>query len=577
MEDYHILQNLKDLFHVQIVCDVREDAAKKAAEEMNCDYTVDWRDVVEREDVDAVSLLTPPFVRLEPIREICRRGKALYCEKPLALNITEAKEIRELVNNAYDADATRVDVTVTDKEIMVSDNGEGMDMEGLKQYFNVGSDEKLSNPLSPRFGRNRIGQFGIGKFASLAAASRFEVFTQKGNFTARVVFDKARWVEEGDSWKIPFTRLERDNKRGDGTTVRLVELKRAFKPEDVTQKIAEGTPIRARDFSIYVNGYRVTPRTMAGKRIPVMHGTQYGIIHGEIVILPAYRASKEDMGIEIKVKGVTVRRELFEMASWGKAATRIRGEVNADFLPLKSDRSGFIEDTLEYKLFLKAMEKTIAEVKKTYSQLDSERENRRVSIAVKEALRRVHHALVMNPEFSPFGVVPLSEEGKRGIGETGVKTSPSREEPEGVDVEDVEEEPPSDLDKLKSTHEENSDRSKKERKPSLRIATPNAVVKRLKFGDAGVTCCLDHLGQDGPECMTEGTIIYINRDHPLYKRAARQREAHILNIARLITQEISLMKDPENPREAYNRQSTLLRDAFQEGDGKPARAKRNTT
>jgi hypothetical protein len=55
------------------------------------------------------------------------------------------------------------------------------------------------------------------------------------------------------------------------------------------------------------------------------------------------------------------------------------------------------------------------------------------------------------------------------------------------------------------------------------------------------------------------------------------REAHILNIARLITQEISLMKDPENPREAYNRQSKLLRDAFQEGDEKPARPKRNTT
>ena len=89
-------------------------------------------------------------------------------------------------------------------------------------------------------------------------------------------------------------------------------------------------------------------------------------------------------------------------------------------------------------------------------------------------------------------------------------------------------------------------------------------MKRLKFGDAGVTCCLDHLGEDGPECMTEGTIIYINRDHPLYRREAKKKEAHILNIARLITQEISLMKDPENPREAYNRQSKLLRDAFKE-------------
>ena len=100
--------------------------------------------------------------------------------------------IRELVNNAYDADATRVDVTVSEKEITVSDNGERMDIEGLNQYFNVGSDEKLANPKSPRFKRNRIGQFGIGKFASLAAASRFEITTQKGDFAARVIFDKKR-------------------------------------------------------------------------------------------------------------------------------------------------------------------------------------------------------------------------------------------------------------------------------------------------------------------------------------------------------------------------------------------------
>jgi hypothetical protein len=180
---------------------------------------------------------------------------------------------------------------------------------------------------------------------------------------------------------------------------------------------------------------------------------------------------------------------------------------------------------------------------------------------------------VLNPEFSPFGVVPLSEKGMRGAGETGVETPLRKEEPEGINVEDVEEEIPSQSDEADSQSEANNEKPKKERKPSLRIATPNAVVKRLKFGDAGVTCCLDHLGEDGPECMTEGTIIYINRDHPLYKREASKREAHILNIARLITQEISLMKNPENPREAYNRQSKLLRDAFKEGDDKPSRLK----
>ena len=472
--------------------------------------------------------------------------------------------IRELVNNAYDADATRVDVNVTEKEIVVADNGEGMDMEGLNQYFNVGSGEKLVNPLSPRFGRNRIGQFGIGKFASLAAASRFEVITQKGDFAAQVVFDREHWVEGGDSWQIPLTILDRDGKRGDGTTVRLVELRRAFKPEDVTQRIAEGVPIRARNFSVYVNGYRVASRTLTGNRIPVMHGNEYGIIHGEIVILPAYRASKDEMGIEIKVKGVTVRRELFEMASWGKAATRVRGEINADFLPLTSDRSGFLEDSPEYKSFIEAMNKTMVEVKRAYNQLASQRENRRVSHSLKEALKRIHQALILNPEFSPFGVVPLAEEGRRGAGETGVEEPAKEKESDGINIEDIDEENTSHSDEVDSPSETGGEKPRKGKKPSLRIATPNAVVKRLKFGDAGVTCCLDHLGEDGPECMTEGTIIYINRDHPLYKREAKKKEAHILNIARLITQEISLMKDPENPREAYNRQSKLLRDAFKE-------------
>jgi Histidine kinase-, DNA gyrase B-, and HSP90-like ATPase len=471
--------------------------------------------------------------------------------------------IRELVNNAYDADATRVDVTVSGKEIVVSDNGEGMDMAGLEQYFNVGSDAKLLHPKSPRFGRDRIGQFGIGKFASLAAASRFEITTQKEAFCARVVFDRTRWLGQGDSWVIPLTRLEPDPGRNNGTTVRLVDLKRVFKPEDVIRRIAEGVPIRAKNFAVYVNRYRVMPRKWSGNRMPVMEGTEHGIIHGEIVILPASQASTENMGIEIKVKGVTVRRELFKIASWGKAATRIRGEIHADFLPLTSDRSGFMADTPQFEAFLKGMQKIIADVEKVYRQLASKKENQKVSRALKEALQRVYQALSLNPELSPFGAVPLAEKGRPGVGETAVEAGTTNQAPE--QIKPLDETPPDSIQGDESSPEA-EEKPKKMRKPSLRIATPNAVVKRLKFGDTGVTCCLDHLGEDGPECITEGTIIYINRDHPLYKRESKKKEAHILNIARLITQEISLMKDSANPRDAFNRQSKLLRDAFRDAD-----------
>jgi hypothetical protein len=92
--------------------------------------------------------------------------------------------------------------------------------------------------------------------------------------------------------------------------------------------------------------------------------------------------------------------------------------------------------------------------------------------------------------------------------------------------------------------------------------TPNAVVQRIKFGETGVSVCVDDFGDNGPECFTEGTVIYINQQHPLYRREAKKQETYILNVTRLITQEISLMKDTKNPRVAFSRQSKLLRDAF---------------
>jgi len=88
------------------------------------------------------------------------------------------------------------------------------------------------------------------------------------------------------------------------------------------------------------------------------------------------------------------------------------------------------------------------------------------------------------------------------------------------------------------------------------------VVKRLKLGQEDISCCIDHFGSDGPECITEGTIIYINRDHPLYQKEAKKKDTYELHIARLLTQEICLMKEPRNPKVAFQRQSRFLCDAL---------------
>lgn len=465
-------------------------------------------------------------------------GERLYAES--------IEFVRELVNNAYDADATLVEVTLSEDAIEIRDNGSGMDMEGLGQYFNIGSQQKLYSPKSPIYGRDRIGQFGIGKFASLAACKRFEVLTKKDDFVGRVVFDKEQWEKTGEIWQLPFERLPADFRKQNGTTVLLVGLERKFEPRDLEEKIIEGTPIKAPHFRVRINNHTVTPRSLSGHRMPILEGTSFGPVTGEIVILSETASTTADLGIEIKVKQVTVRRELFGMETWGKSMARVRGEVNADFLPITSDRTGFIKDSDEYREFGKVMEKVMEGVRESLQKLTMKKESKKVSRALKEALQRVYRALAANPDLSPFGALPIGNEA-RGIGDAA-EVARKREGGEGEEIA-VEEKPKKAV-------------KKRKKRPKVKRLTPNAVIKRIKFGETGVSCVVDSFGEEGPEVFSEETTIYINRDHPLYKRESSKVDTHTLNLARLITQEIALMKDPKNPRQAFERQSKLLKDAF---------------
>lgn len=461
---------------------------------------------------------------------------------------TESIEfVREVVNNAYDADATVVEIIVTDDAIEIRDNGTGMDRDGLRQYFNIGSQQKLYSPKSPIYGRDRIGQFGIGKFASLSACKRFEVITKKADFVGRVIFDKEDWERIEGDWQLPLEILAPDFRKTDGTTVILIGLSRRFDPTDIEAKIIEGTPLKAPNFRVRLNGHTITPRSLAGHRIPFLEGTGLGPVTGEIVILPETASSDKELGIEVKVKNVTIRRELFGMETWGKAMARVRGEVNADFLPITTDRTGFIKDSPEHIEFLCVMEKVMGDVKTALQKLTFKKETRKVSRALKEALQRIYKALALNPDLSPFGAISIGDETKG----TGGAAEVSRKKEGIIERDEVKVE-----ERLKIAEK------KRVKRPKVKRLTPNAIIKRIRFGEKGVSCVVDSFGESGPEVFSEETTIYINRDHPLYKRESAKVDTHTLNLARLITQEISLMKDPKNPRQAFERQSRLLRDAF---------------
>ena len=79
--------------------------------------------------------------------------------------------LAELIKNAYDADATEVEVMVMpDKKgksiITVSDNGVGMAFADVQNYWmRIATTIKVKEQVSPRYGRPRTGSKGIGRFS----------------------------------------------------------------------------------------------------------------------------------------------------------------------------------------------------------------------------------------------------------------------------------------------------------------------------------------------------------------------------------------------------------------------------
>jgi predicted dehydrogenase len=74
----------------------RGENAERTAGEFNIEhFTGNWRETVERKDVDLVCITTPPNLHLEMTLFALKHGKHILCEKPMAMNVREAVEMTE--------------------------------------------------------------------------------------------------------------------------------------------------------------------------------------------------------------------------------------------------------------------------------------------------------------------------------------------------------------------------------------------------------------------------------------------------------------------------------------------------
>tara|TARA_R110002072_G_scaffold20417_1_gene74142 strand:+ start:938 stop:3613 length:2676 start_codon:yes stop_codon:yes gene_type:complete len=106
------------------------------------------------------------------------------------------KAFEELISNGWDAGAKYVDVRIPDNlessnaTLSVLDNGASMDIDGLKQLWQIATSSKAGVPQ--QWGREMVGKFGIGKLATYILANKFTYICKaEDGLIRRVTMDYA--------------------------------------------------------------------------------------------------------------------------------------------------------------------------------------------------------------------------------------------------------------------------------------------------------------------------------------------------------------------------------------------------
>ncbi len=86
---------------MKVVCGRDAEAVAEFAERWGWENSsANWREVVNRDDVDVVDVSTPGYTHAEISIAAAQAGKHVFCEKPLAFNVTEGREMLAAVRKA---------------------------------------------------------------------------------------------------------------------------------------------------------------------------------------------------------------------------------------------------------------------------------------------------------------------------------------------------------------------------------------------------------------------------------------------------------------------------------------------
>src|SRR4026209_2725433 len=130
--------------------------------------------------------------------------------------VSPADVIKELIENAFDEDATRVLITIlNDNSISIEDNA-GMDESEIQKFLLLGSPHKKIESISPKLKRIRTGRYGTGRLSFLTSFESMKIRTKRGSFSKAIVID-TNVLEKLYTGNAKLDELKEASLKRDGT------------------------------------------------------------------------------------------------------------------------------------------------------------------------------------------------------------------------------------------------------------------------------------------------------------------------------------------------------------------------
>ena len=274
--------------------------------------------------------------------------------------VSPTEIIKELVENAFDEDATKVLVTALNNGSIAIEDDAGMDQNGMEKFLLLGSPHKRTESVSPRLKRIRTGRYGTGRLSFLTSFDTMRIRTRRKSFTKALVINTSV-LERLYTGNAKLDELRVSHLKRDGTEIVMTGAKTQLDLFKITKEIRRLAVLRQPLFEVYVKTAEkfkewnfdgsqiVRAPEIQGHRIPV--NIDSGKITGEIII--ARRPlSDDERGIAVMVGNHIVTRSNF---GFDTKLNRVTGFVRCDNLTTRfADKSAIIENS-EYARFNQLM------------------------------------------------------------------------------------------------------------------------------------------------------------------------------------------------------------------------------